>query len=88
MDSKRYRELVLPAMEMVVKKGEDYNAGPQLHDYFPFGDASYIQMVFLKAQRLVSLQMKEGAPNYEGIKDTLLDLINYIVFYLDYLDQE
>jgi len=92
MDKERFLKLVNPAIAMFVKKGEDYNSTVKLDDYFPFGDFSYIQMIHLKALRLVSLaQLADNpgsAPNYEGIKDTVLDLLNYTVFYLDYLDKE
>jgi hypothetical protein len=81
-------ELIVPAIEMVVKKGEDYNQGEaKLEQYFPFGDYSYIQMIHLKALRLVSLIGKTEKPNYEGIEDTLYDLLNYVIFYLDYLEK-
>lgn len=90
MDRARYLELINPAIVLVQKKHEDYNQGEaSLTQYFPFGDYSYIQMTHLKALRLVSLaSLGEGsAPNYDSIKDTVLDLINYAVFYLDYLEK-
>jgi hypothetical protein len=83
----RYLDLITPAVAMVAKKGEDYNSGPTLHDYFPFGDASYIQMIHLKALRLVSLCDK-ATQNFEGKKDTIYDLLNYCAFYLDYLEMQ
>jgi hypothetical protein len=89
MNRQRYLDLINPAIVMVAKKGEDYNQGEaSLEKYFPFGDYSYIQMIHLKGLRLVSLaSLPEGTqPNYESIKDTLYDQLNYIVFYLDYLE--
>lgn len=73
-------------VELRAKKGQDYNAGPQLKDYFPFGHLSYAQMVHLKTTRIHSLlavlaQGKE--PNFEGLLDTLEDLINYTTFYAE-----
>lgn len=85
MDRQKYFELINPAVDIVVKKGEDYNCGPTLAQYFPFGDFSYVQMIHLKALRLVSLVDKVEI-NFEGKKDTLYDLLNYVVFYLDFLE--
>jgi len=66
------------AMDICAKKGEDYNAGSvQFEDYFPFGHKSYVQMLHLKALRLVSLVEKTEAPNFEGIEDTVLDMVVY-----------
>jgi len=85
MNRQEYLDLINPAVVMVAKKGEDYNSGPKLEDYFPFGDFSYVQMIHLKALRLVSLVYKVQ-PNFESKKDTLYDLLNYVVFYLDFLE--
>lgn len=87
MDRARYQELISPAIAMVIKKGEDYNSAVKLDDYFPFGDYSYIQMIHLKSTRLVSLTNLGAAPNFESIQDTVLDLLNYAVFYLNYLEK-
>jgi len=87
MDRQRYTDLIAPAIALVVKKGEDYNSVVELKDYFPFGDISYIQMIYMKALRLVSLA-ENTAPNFEGKLDTVLDLINYCVFYLDHMRNE
>jgi hypothetical protein len=90
MNRQRYLDLINPAIVMVAKKGEDYNQGEtSLKQYFPFGDYSHIQMIHLKALRLVSLASLEVGlePNYDSIEDTLYDLLNYAVFYLDYLQE-
>lgn len=86
MDRARYLELINPAIVLVLKKHEDYNKGMKLEDYFPFGDASYVQMLHVKQCRLLSLVSTDTAENFESRKDTVLDLINYAVFYLAYLD--
>jgi len=86
MNKQEYLDLINPAILMVAKKGEDYNNGPTLEQYFPLADASYIQMIHLKALRLVSLA-GNAKPNYESTKDTLYDLLNYTVFYLKFLEQ-
>lgn len=89
MDRQRYEALINPAIALVIKKSQDYNNGghDDVHTYFPFGMASYSQMIHVKSMRLVSLAKQEmrGAdkPNFESVKDTLLDMINYCVFALD-----
>jgi hypothetical protein len=88
MDQLRYGKLVLQAAKLVERKGEDYNKGAALEDYFPFGDKSYVQMIYVKAMRLRSLSEVSGPPNFDSAKDTVLDLINYCVFYLDYLEKQ
>jgi hypothetical protein len=89
MDRNRYLALIAPAARMTITKGEDYNNKGQddVHLYFPFGDKSYAQVIYMKARRLVSLAKQEGEPNHEKVVDTVMDLINYAVFYADFLDQ-
>lgn len=86
MDRQRYLDLINPAIVLVQKKHEDYNKGLQLAEYFPFGDASYVQMLHVKQCRLLSLVSTDSMENFESKKDTVLDLINYAVFYLAYLE--
>lgn len=67
-------------------KGKDYNTGVALTDYFPFGHESYAQLIYMKAMRLRSLievMRAGGKPNFEGIEDTVLDLLNYGTFYAE-----
>ena len=92
MNKMQYLELIQPAIDIVAKKHEDYNSGLELSSYFPFGEISYVQMLHVKSQRLVSLTSKslneiDTPPNYESVKDTVLDMINYCVFYLAYLKE-
>jgi NTP pyrophosphatase (non-canonical NTP hydrolase) len=71
------------------KKGNDYNTSVQLKDYFPFGHFSYAQMVHLKSTRMLSQLevIKRGkALNFDGIQDTLEDLINYATFYAEAIE--
>lgn len=82
-----HRELA----ELRMKKGEDYNVGgPTIADYFPFGHRSYAQMVHVKGLRIQSLLAVLDAgrePNFEGLRDTLLDLLNYATFYVEAIDR-
>jgi len=77
---------------LCIKKSQDYNQGsgdmdPHKIDrssYFPFGAVSYAQMLHTKSLRFNSLVLKEmggqGA-NFEGLRDTALDIINYAGFF-------
>jgi hypothetical protein len=85
MDRKQYLLLLEPAIATVVAKHEDYNVAAPLASYFPFADKSYTQMIHVKSSRLVSLASSDAEPNFESVEDTLLDMINYCVFYLAYL---
>jgi len=76
---------------LCAKKSEDYNHGQSdIHvidrsSYFPFGAVSYAQMLHTKSARFVSLAKKQssgGEPNFEGLRDTAIDIINYGGFYL------
>jgi len=82
-----HRELA----ELRMKKGQDYNVGgPTIPDYFPFGHKSYAQMVHVKSLRVQSLLAVEDAgrtPNFEGLRDTLMDILNYATFYIEALDR-
>jgi hypothetical protein len=80
---------------LAITKSQDYNDGQRLCEptqidrsaYFPFGPVSYAQMLHVKAMRFVSLAAKElrgDTPNFECLRDTALDLINYAGFYLVY----
>ncbi len=47
-------------------------------------------MVHVKTTRLRSLIEvldRGGTPNFEGVRDTILDLLNYATFYVEALDR-
>lgn len=77
---------------LCLKKSADYNHGkgfdPHNVDrsgYFPFGTVSYAQMLHTKSQRFNALVQKiidGGQPNFEGLRDTALDIINYAGFFV------
>ena len=89
MDSEKYLRLIAPAARLTISKGEDYNnkGEDNLHLYFPFEDKSYVQMLHMKSRRLVSLAKQTGEPVHEKKVDNVLDLINYAVFYLEFLEE-
>lgn len=69
-------------------KGRDYNDGVALRDYFPFGHQSYIQMMWLKVLRLISLTKSSSIPKHESIEDTILDLLNYASYYYEWIQDQ
>lgn len=80
---------MLEAAALALRKAQDYNSGVITRNaYFPMGLTSYVQMINVKALRLVSLISQPGTPNFENARDTLLDLINYATFAVEWLDKE
>lgn len=73
---------------VAVRKGKDYNTGVSRDDYFPLGLASYAQMIWVKCLRLVSFAKMPRSEENEGVRDTLLDLINYAAFAADWLHRQ
>jgi len=84
-----YYEVGLACLCLRQERGADYGReGITVRDYFPFGDASYCQMVWLKIMRLRSL-VASGEEEREKIKDSVLDAINYLMFWgQDLIDKE
>jgi hypothetical protein len=82
------------AILLVVKKSSDYNRTSNgvgdIHlidrgPYFPFGALSYAQMIHTKSMRfnsLVRAELSGNIVNFEGLRDTALDLINYAGFFI------
>lgn len=77
---------------LCIRKSQDYNQAATDMDphkidrssYFPFGDVSYAQMLHTKSQRFNSLVLKSingQDANFEGLRDTALDIINYAGFF-------
>lgn len=84
---------------LCIRKSQDYNQGAEDMDphkidrsgYFPFGAVSYAQMLHTKSQRFNSLvlkQMNGQEPNFEGLLDTALDIINYAGFFAGSTEEE
>jgi predicted HAD superfamily Cof-like phosphohydrolase len=93
LDPSTLAELSPVAIEVArlrAKKGQDYNSEVKLTDYFPLGHLSYFQMVYMKTKRtqsLLDVLKAGGTPNFEGLRDTLLDLVNYTTFWVEALDR-
>lgn len=87
---KHVSQVHLEIAELRRRKGQDYNSSVQLQDYFPMGHLSYFQMMHLKtkrAQSLIEVIQSGGEPNFEGLRDTLLDALNYITFWVEAIDE-
>lgn len=68
-------------------KSQDYNQHSR-DAYWPFGLVSFVQMLHVKVQRLISLATaKVDRPNFESATDTGLDLINYAAFMVEWLER-
>ncbi len=86
MDKKQFLELCAPVAELCERKSQDYQSGLVKHeDYFVFGHKSFVQMLRTKVLRLTSLVSTGAPPNFEGILDSVDDLLAYTVFYRAYL---
>ena len=88
MNRADYERLIEPAYLLQLRKSTDYNGEESVHSYFPFGPMSYAQMIHVKSMRIAQLSQNNQEPNFESIRDSLFDLINYTVFYLDFLDRK
>lgn len=84
---------ITPSLVSVLRlrttKAQDYNnGGVSLRDYFPFGLTSYVQMLFTKVMRLVSLVKsgREHNATHESSRSTIADLANYSLYCLEQVD--
>lgn len=75
-----YRSIIDELITLYRERGKSYNtSGISVHDYFPLGRMSYFQMLWVKMLRTMA-----GVKEDREIDDSLLDLINYAIFFLDY----
>ena len=75
------------AAALRARKGKDYNdAGLNIAEYFPFGEVSFVQMLYVKALRLVSLARRPRETVHEPLRDTVIDLLNYASYFVEWLD--
>lgn len=93
MTKEEFMRLAAQVAALVDKKGQDYgNETAKLGTYFPFHHYSYVQMLWVKVLRLLSLTRKheispELKPNFESVEDTTNDLIAYAIFYKSFLEK-
>ena len=78
---------ITDALALCAKKSGDYNKHTGRDAYFPLGLASYAQMIHTKAMRLTNLAATGAEPNFESVRDTCLDLINYAWFLADAIER-
>jgi len=63
------------------QRGQDYGREKiTVPDYMPFGDVSYLQMVWVKVMRLRSLVGSQETDRSK-LTDSILDAINYLAFW-------
>jgi hypothetical protein len=80
MNLAQYDAVAKEARDLFIAKNKDYNGGVTLESFFPFGMKSYVQMLHVKTHRLVSLAQSQNTVQFEPVRDTMLDLINYCTF--------
>lgn len=85
MDKNSFFNITAEAFKLHEAKSGDYGSETQ---YFPFGDTSYIQMMYVKTLRMVQLYQSGEEPAFESVRDTALDLLNYTVFFIKHLDDQ
>lgn len=74
-------QVLKEAAELKELKSKDYQGNQwSEEDYFPFGDASYIHMLWTKMLRIRSVAEQEDQ-NFESLEDSLVDMINYAAMY-------
>lgn len=87
-DLGRLPPLIRAALDVRAERGRQYNrgdVGPR--DYFPLGDASHVQMIHLKAKRILAefkgAQADGRQLTAEEVTEHLRDLVNYACFMLE-----
>jgi hypothetical protein len=81
--------VLLECWLLSARKAQDYQGGNVSRDaYFPFGPKSYVQMLVVKTNRLISLANQDGKVLHEGMADSARDLINYAAFLVERLERK
>lgn len=81
--------VLLDCWLLSARKAQDYQGGGVSRDaYFPFGVKSYVTMLVVKVNRLVSLARQDGKALHEGMADSARDLINYSAFLVERLERD
>lgn len=79
-------QILKDAAHLKEQKSKDYQGGQFTEeDYFPYGEKSYVHMLWTKMLRLRSVIEQEDT-NFESAEDTLLDMINYAAMMAAYLE--
>lgn len=91
MDKQLFMEHCEVVANLVELKSKDYQGSIfKLDDYFPLGDVSYAQMLWVKSLRVMSLAQQRATDvgKEAALWDSLMDLVAYAVFYMEYLKGE
>ncbi len=82
----KYNEALIKAKQLKIRKMHDYNSGKITRfDYALHGNQSFVDEIYKKTLRLVSLTDNKSKPKNESIEDTLLDIINYSADFYSYI---
>ena len=78
-----YLRVLAELAQLHSDKSADYDRGGIKNaDYFPLGEVSYFQMIWVKALRIRSLVSRPDPAKYESLRDSFKDLANYAIFAL------
>lgn len=88
--------VLVEAAQLLIKKSLDYGSAMDDYSkatYMPFGHHSYIHMLHTKLGRIRSVSGVDGhgkdrKVNFESLRDSVIDLINYGAFYAAWLDEQ
>lgn len=79
-------QILKDAAALKEQKSADYQGGMFTEaDYFPFGDQSFIHMLWTKMLRIRSVAEQEDQ-NFESLEDSLMDMINYAAMYAAWIE--
>ena len=79
-------QILKDAANLKEQKSKDYQGGLfNEEDYFPYGEQSYVHMLWTKMLRLRSV-IEQDNPNFESAEDTLIDMINYAAMMAAYIE--
>ena len=78
-------DLLKKAAELKARKSKDYQGSMWSEaDYFPYGDTSYLHMLWTKMLRIRSVVEQEKT-NFESLEDSLDDMAIYAMMYKAWL---
>ena len=84
MTDRRAIQVLTECAELMRHKGKAYNNVPQA-EYYPNGQQDIFCMMWQKIKRIQSLLNTPNADNqFEGLNDSVRDLINYSSFFIEY----
>lgn len=84
------QQILKDAAILKEQKSKDYQGSQWAEaDYFPYGELSYMHMLWTKMLRLRSvLEREDGDVNFESAEDTLIDMINYAAMMAAYMENK